>query len=94
MSSSEDAPVAPWPSASLTALVVAVEHHALVVGVAVDAVNHVPAHLSETDEAQLHQINLLTASGPSTSTLATGSPCERSVCMSPSAWAFFRCSNV
>ena len=82
MSSSEPAPVAPWPSASLMPPR-EVEHDALVVRVAVDAVDHVPAHLPQADEPQLHQTNLLTSSGPSTSTRTTSRPCARSVCMSP-----------
>jgi hypothetical protein len=36
--------------------VVEVEGHDLVVGVAVDAMDHVPAHLPEADEAELHAI--------------------------------------
>src|SRR5215217_1396158 len=74
-------------------ILVEVEHDALVLRVALEAVHHVPAHLSEADEAQLHQTNPLTASGPSISTRTTGRPCERSVCTSPSACAFFRYSN-
>src|SRR5215217_5380042 len=73
-----------------------VEHHAFVVGVPVDAVNHVPAHLPEADESELHQMSLLTASAgsPSSRTWTAGSPWSRSVCRSPTAWAFFRWPNV
>ncbi len=74
-------------------LLMVVEHHALVLRVALDPMHHVGAHLSEAHEPELHQTNLLTASGPSISILATPSPWDRSVCMSPSACAFFRCSN-
>ena len=44
---------------------VEVERDALVVGIAMDAVHRVAAHLSETDEAELHQGSLLTASAGS-----------------------------
>ena len=64
-SSSDDAPVAPWPSASLTCVLVEVERDDLVVGVAVDAMDHVAAHLPEADEAELHQmLPLRSCDGP------------------------------
>ena len=53
-SSSEAAPAAPWPSASLTASVAEVERHDLVIRVAMDAMDHVAAHLPEPYEAELH----------------------------------------
>ena len=55
-------------------LLMVVEHHALVIRVALDPMHHVGAHLSEAHEPELHQTNLLTASGPSISILATPSP--------------------
>ena len=73
-SSSDDAPLAPWPSAVSIASCMVVEHHALVLRVALDPMHHVGAHLSEPHEPELHQISLLTASGPSISILATPTP--------------------
>jgi hypothetical protein len=57
-------------------VLVEVEGHDRVVRVAVDAMDHVGAHLAETDEAELHQNNLPTAStgSPSSSTRTAFKP--------------------
>src|SRR5947207_2884388 len=75
----------------------------LVVRVAQDAMDHVPAHLAEAYEADLHQsISLIlsvrrstaSAGSPSSRTRSAGRSCERSVNRSPVACAFLSVPNV
>ena len=66
---------------------VEVEGDDLMVRVAMDAMDHVAAHLPKPDEAELHQ----RFSFP---TRTASRLCERSVCRSPSAWARMSCANV
>src|SRR5205085_2368984 len=85
---------------ALDVVLVEVEGDHVVVGVALDARDHVAAHLAQADEADLHQRIPSTrlvisrtpaARSPSSFTRLTGSPWLSSVCRSPSACDAIRC---
>ena len=69
----------------LHGLVVEVEGDDLMVRVAMDAMDHVAAHLPEADEAELHQESSFSRSSRVVRTASR--PWARSVCRSPSACA-------
>src|SRR6185436_4770438 len=74
---------------------VRVEGDDLVVRIALDAMDHVAAHLAEADESDLHVYSCsLIASMSPTLTRTAGRPWLRSVWRSPSAWARISVAKV
>src|SRR6202035_285291 len=84
-------------------LAAAVTDH-LVVGVAADAMNHVPAHLAQPDETDLRHLGSLilsvrarkapVGSPPASVIRSAGRPSSRRVFSSPMAWACLRVVKV